>query len=114
MKKNVTKKLSAKDEPIDSKSSKGWNSGKTTALLTGSVTPLLTAGMLIAEKIKQKRDQKKLIAASKKPKAKYGVTVKTKSTTMKKGGTAIPKGYHKMPDGTIMKDSAHKKTKKKK
>jgi hypothetical protein len=33
---------------------------------------------------------------------------------MKKGGTAIPKGYHKMPDGTIMKDSAHKKTKKKK
>jgi hypothetical protein len=33
----------------------------------------------------------------------------------KKGGTktTIPKGYHKMPDGTIMKDSAHKKTKKK-
>lgn len=25
----------------------------------------------------------------------------------------IPKGYHKMPDGKIMKDSAHKKTKKK-
>jgi hypothetical protein len=25
----------------------------------------------------------------------------------------IKKGYHKMPDGTIMKDSAHKKTKKK-
>jgi hypothetical protein len=24
-----------------------------------------------------------------------------------------PKGYHKMPDGKIMKDSAHKKTKKK-
>jgi len=24
----------------------------------------------------------------------------------------IPKGYHKMPDGTIMKDSAHKKMKK--
>tara|TARA_R110000868_G_scaffold106404_5_gene291830 strand:- start:702 stop:953 length:252 start_codon:yes stop_codon:yes gene_type:complete len=34
----------------------------------------------------------------------------------KKGGTTtnkIPKGYHKMPDGKIMKDSAHKKTKKK-
>jgi hypothetical protein len=33
----------------------------------------------------------------------------------KKGGTktTIPKGYHKMPDGSIMKDSAHKKTKKK-
>jgi hypothetical protein len=28
----------------------------------------------------------------------------------KKGGTNtnIPKGFHKMPDGTIMKDSAHK------
>lgn len=25
----------------------------------------------------------------------------------------IKKGYHKMPDGKIMKDSAHKKTKKK-
>jgi len=25
----------------------------------------------------------------------------------------IPKGYHKMPDGKIMKDSAHKKVKKK-
>jgi len=27
--------------------------------------------------------------------------------SMKKTGN-IPKGYHKMPDGTIMKDSAHK------
>jgi hypothetical protein len=26
---------------------------------------------------------------------------------MKKGG-AVKKGYHKMPDGTVMKDSAHK------
>ena len=26
---------------------------------------------------------------------------------MAKGGK-VPKGYHKMPDGTIMKDSAHK------
>jgi len=26
----------------------------------------------------------------------------------------IKKGYHKMPDGSIMKDSAHKKTKQKK
>jgi len=25
----------------------------------------------------------------------------------------IPKGYHKMPNGKIMKDSAHKKAKKK-
>jgi len=29
-------------------------------------------------------------------------------------GGAVPKGYHKMPNGKIMKDSAHKKTKKKK
>jgi hypothetical protein len=28
---------------------------------------------------------------------------------MKKGGK-VKKGYHKMPDGKIMKDSAHKKT----
>jgi hypothetical protein len=28
-------------------------------------------------------------------------------TTYKKGGS-VTKGYHKMPDGTIMKDSAHK------
>ncbi len=28
---------------------------------------------------------------------------------IKKSTTKIPKGYHKMPDGTIMKDSAHKK-----
>jgi len=31
----------------------------------------------------------------------------------KKTLNKIPKGYHKMPNGTIMKDSAHKKTKKK-
>tara|TARA_R110000868_G_scaffold211566_1_gene461629 strand:- start:24 stop:320 length:297 start_codon:yes stop_codon:yes gene_type:complete len=30
-----------------------------------------------------------------------------------KSNTAIPKGSHKMPNGSIMKDSAHKKTKKK-
>jgi hypothetical protein len=33
------------------------------------------------------------------------------ATKMKKGG-AIPKGYHKMPDGKIMKNSAHKGKKK--
>lgn len=33
--------------------------------------------------------------------------------SMKKKGK-IPKGYHKMPDGRIMKDSAHKKPKMKK
>ena len=36
-----------------------------------------------------------------------------KLSERKKGG-AVPKGYHKMPDGKIMKNSAHKKTKKKK
>ena len=36
-----------------------------------------------------------------------------KLSERKKGGT-VPKGYHKMPDGKIMKNSAHKKTKKKK
>jgi len=30
-----------------------------------------------------------------------------KAAGMKKGG-AVKKGYHKMPDGTVMKDSAHK------
>lgn len=30
-----------------------------------------------------------------------------------KKSNKIPKGYHKMPNGRIMKDSAHKKTKKK-
>ena len=33
---------------------------------------------------------------------------------IKKTTTKVPKGYHKMPNGKIMKDSAHKKTKKKK
>jgi hypothetical protein len=32
-----------------------------------------------------------------------------KAPGMKKGG-AVKKGYHRMPDGKIMKDSAHKKT----
>jgi hypothetical protein len=27
---------------------------------------------------------------------------------------AVPKGYHKMPDGKLMKDSAHKRKTKKK
>ena len=31
------------------------------------------------------------------------------TTQLKKGGK-VKKGYHKMPDGKIMKDSAHKKT----
>ena len=34
-----------------------------------------------------------------------------KLSERKKGG-AVPKGYHKMPDGKIMKDSTHKKLKK--
>ena len=49
-------------------------------------------------------------------------TLKTKSATpiQKKGGAtkstykkggAVPKGYHKMPDGSIMKNTAHKKLK---
>ena len=33
----------------------------------------------------------------------------TKETEMKYGkGGRVKKGYHKMPDGTVMKDSAHK------
>ena len=31
--------------------------------------------------------------------------------SMKKQGS-IPKGYHRMPDGKLMKNSAHKKSKK--
>jgi hypothetical protein len=33
--------------------------------------------------------------------------MKKRKAKLKKKG--IPKGYHKMPDGTIMKDSEHKK-----
>ena len=33
------------------------------------------------------------------------------AVSMKKAGK-VPKGYHKMPDGKIMKDSAHKEKKK--
>ena len=40
---------------------------------------------------------------------KYGGATATK----KKMGGAVPKGSHKMPDGRIMKDSAHKSSKKK-
>ena len=36
-----------------------------------------------------------------------------KAAGMKKGGK-VKKGYHKMPDGKIMKDSEHKKTAKSK
>ena len=51
------------------------------------------------------------------------LTRTSKAKTVKQGVKAekdwhkkndkIKKGYHKMPDGKIMKDSAHKKTKKK-
>jgi hypothetical protein len=43
---------------------------------------------------------------------KSGVKDIASALGFKKGG-AVPKGYHKMPDGKIMKNSAHKKTKKK-
>lgn len=32
-----------------------------------------------------------------------------KSAMKKSAKGKVPKGYHKMPDGTVMKDSAHKK-----
>lgn len=37
--------------------------------------------------------------------------VGAKSIMKKKSKGKVPKGYHMMPDGTIMKDSAHKKNK---
>ena len=37
--------------------------------------------------------------------------VRNKMGYMKKGGV-VKKGHHRMPDGTIMKDSEHKKMKK--
>ena len=50
------------------------------------------------------------------------LTKKAGAKTIKQGVAAtkkwhkenpmIPRGYHKMPDGTVMKNSAHKKTKK--
>ena len=33
---------------------------------------------------------------------------KTAKPVAKKDGGIVKKGYHRMPDGTIMKDSAHK------
>jgi len=33
---------------------------------------------------------------------------KTAKPVAKKAGGIVKKGYHRMPDGTIMKDSAHK------
>ena len=38
---------------------------------------------------------------------------KKKTATPKKKKKAVPKGSHRMPDGSIMKDSAMKKKKKK-
>ena len=38
----------------------------------------------------------------------YGKSKTTKKTTTKK----VPKGYHKMPDGKIMKNGTHKNKKK--
>ena len=35
-------------------------------------------------------------------------TAKTAKPVAKKDGGIVKKGYHRMPDGTIMKDSAHK------
>ena len=55
-------------------------------------------------------------AASKDPKIRNALqegrarVAPVKAPGMKKGG-AVKKGYHKMPDGRIMKDSAHKKAK---
>ena len=50
------------------------------------------------------------------------LTEKSGAKTVKEGVAAtkkwhkenpmIPRGYHKMPDGTVMKNSAHKKSKK--
>jgi len=39
----------------------------------------------------------------------FGHSSDEKKKEMKKEEKDIPKGYHKMPDGTIMKDSEHKK-----
>lgn len=33
---------------------------------------------------------------------------KVKSSTKPQKGKAVPKGYHKMPDGTLMKGPKHK------
>ena len=35
-------------------------------------------------------------------------SAKTAKPVAKKDGGIVKKGYHRMPDGTIMKDSAHK------
>lgn len=55
---------------------------------------------------------KEAVASPRTPRA-YSASKKAANqfiSPFKKGGTntTIPKGYHKMPDGTIMKDSAHK------
>jgi len=60
----------------------------------GILTGLLSSGIGLISQIKGLKEDKK------------------GGTIMKKGG-AVPKGYHKMANGSIMKNTAHKKSKKK-
>lgn len=41
----------------------------------------------------------------------YHTTKKTKPTKKGKGKGKVPAGYHRMPDGSIMKNGKHKKKK---
>ena len=65
-----------------------------------------------AQEYKKKTEKKAGGGMLKKPDnpglKKLPTEVRNKMGYMKKGGT-VKKGYHKMPDGSIMKDSAHKK-----
>ena len=53
----------------------------------------------------------RMVEAQRAAAAQMGVAPITGASGMKKGGK-VKKGYHKMPDGRIMKDSAHKGMKK--
>jgi len=60
---------------------------------------------------KDSADYQRMVEAQRAAAAQMGVAPITGAFGMKKGGK-VKKGYHKMPDGRIMKDSAHKGMKK--
>ena len=63
----------------------------------------------VPEEVSQKEIDKFHTSLDKLVHKSFGHSSDEKKKEMKKEEKDIPKGYHKMPDGTIMKDSEHKK-----
>lgn len=93
MKKTMTKKpmakkgMSVKDEPVETKGSKGGNSSKVIAAISGALTGAAGIAQNIRNKRKTKKAQEELNKMKSEkattPQAKYGMTMKSKSAKPK-------------------------------